>query len=147
MSSDKAVGALLRWREFGELRNAAEFGRRSQEVRRAEAKTQADEARLSATRNSMVALLDGAIDPAVMQLAADIEGVIWTGLQASMEGEEAARTEEAAARAAYVEARAHTRVAQTRRSRLVAQQLDSAEKVSFDRLVDLHMQVRRQKRD
>ena len=145
MSSEKAVGALLRWREFGELRNAAEFGRRAQEVRRAEAQAKTDETRLLATRASRSALLEGVLDPVVLQIATEIEDVMFGALQSSIQDEGEARSAEAAARIAYVDARAQTRLAQTRRNRLVAQQLDSAEKVAFDRVVDLHMQAKGQR--
>ena len=143
----RALTALLRWRELGESRAAADLARSAQALDRARAIAEEQAGAVDSIQRQRAALLEGVLDPAVMELARAIEGEAWKVL-------EARRSEELEAKAGYdtahdglVRARGETRVAEARHTRVASAQRDRHEKVLFDRMADLHVLTRRQAHD
>ena len=138
-----ALGALIRWRDLAETRAADAFRSSNDEVRRA--RQESDSARgkaMDIQRRRGEMLSATSIDPTRLQYAADIEERAWSAALAHRAGLEAAEQARDAAQAAYVDARAQTRVVEARHERLSAIECDRQEKASFDRMADLYAATR-----
>jgi hypothetical protein len=140
-----ALGALIRWRDLAETRATDAFRSSNDEVRRARQQSDSDSARgkaMDIQRRRGEMLSAASIDPARLQYAADIEDRAWSVAWAHRAELDAAEQARHAAQAAYVDARAQTRVVEARHARLSAIECDRQEKATFDRMADLYAATR-----
>lgn len=139
-----SISALARWRAFGEARASERFQHENSAEYRA--REICDEARtkLQDVEQSRAALLGvDDIDLPRLQVAAQIERASAEQVRARQYELAAAQRLRDAAQAAYVAARADTRVVDARGARLDSAEADRREKALFDWMADLHAQSRR----
>lgn len=142
-----AIATLVRWREFEESRASAEFQRSCEQVRRSAERTAAAEAGIQRIRHRQSQLQSAPnLDLERIRLVAQIEEIAWQTLrEAELESAQADEQRQAAM-ARHAQARARTRVGRTRLEQAQAQNADREEKLSFDRMADIH-QARRASHD
>lgn len=141
-NTNRALNALLRWRELEESRAAVGLASATQVYERAKALTQSQALTVEGIQRERAGLMEGSIDPAVLQLAAAIEDGAWKSLEICRSSESVAHEHQEGAHQALVDARAHTRVVEARHVRVTAVQRDREEKAMFDRMADLHTLTR-----
>lgn len=145
MSSRKqrTLTALVRWRDFAESRASDTFRRCNGEVRHAQQELDAAADKLEDIQRSRTQLLDAPqVDLTLLQFAADIEEIAWqVALDRRVELDTAEQARDSA-QAVYVNARAQTRVVDTRRERVATIESDRQEKTMFDWMADLYTQTR-----
>lgn len=134
----QAIRTLVRWRAFQEA--LAERESRQASARVVRAQTAVDQAQgvADAVQRRRDALLaEHAIDLGLMLAIADFEQRAWDEVRARTDVLEGAERERDQALAAHLQARTRTRVADTRRDRVVALENDQEEKRIFDRMASL----------
>ena len=136
-----AIATLLRWREFQEDRAADAYGRRVEQTRHAELRSEEAQARVDEVRQAQARLLEaGALDLDRLRAVAAIEDAAWRRAQAAQAEQRDAQAAQLRAREAHVAARGDTRVARSRHDRVAAQVRDREEKRQFDLMADLFNQ-------
>lgn len=145
--TSKALGSLLRWREWTESRAELALALSARELERAKAGSQAQLNVVTTIQQQRARMQEGSIDPALLQLAGEIENNAWRVLEARREDEASAQDRRDGAHQALLDARAHMRVVEARHARVAATERDHREKILFDRMADLHAQSRRHRHD
>jgi hypothetical protein len=142
-----ALTALLRWREWDESRAEIALAQSSQKLESAKAGRETQHDTVTAIQQRRSRMLEGTLDPALLQVASEMEANAWRVLEACQADEALAEDRRNIAHQTLLDARARVRVVEARHSRVVAVERDRHEKVLFDRMSDLHAQSRRSRHD
>jgi len=138
-----ALAALVRWREFAETRASDVFRRSNQAAESARSECMDAQGKVDAIQQARLRALQAAsIDLARLQLVAQVEDVAQAVVRKRQRELDIAQDARQEAQNAYVEARAQTRVADSRNERLAQQRHEHEEKLMFDRMADLYTQSR-----
>ncbi len=143
-SSHESLSMLVRWREFQESRASSEFQRSFAETRKSQAGVGQAAVAMEDIREYQVAFLRSPqLDLEILQVVADVAQGALQRLEDAQADQAAASQRQDEAQAQHVAARAKTRVVEGRRQRADLARREQAEKLEFDRMADLHVQVKR----
>lgn len=138
-----ALAALVRWREFTETRASDVFRRSNQVADKARIASVDAQDKVDAIQQVRLRVLqEHNIDLARLHLVAQVEDVAQDVARERERELDVAQEARQEAQNAYVEARAQTRVADSRNERLSWQRREHEEKLMFDRMADLYTQSR-----
>lgn len=138
-----ALAALVRWREFTETRASDVFRRSNQVADKARIASVDAQDKVDAIQQVRLRVLqERNIDLARLHLVAQVEDVAQDVARERERELDVAQEARQEAQNAYVEARAQTRVADSRNERLSRQRREHEEKLMFDRMADLYTQSR-----
>lgn len=138
-----ALAALVRWREFTETRASDVFRRSNQVADKARIASMDAQDKVDAIQQVRLRVLqERNIDLARLHLVAQVEDVAQDVARERERELDVAQEARQEAQNAYVEARAQTRVADSRNERLSRQRREHEEKLMFDRMADLYTQSR-----
>ena len=133
-----AIGKLVRWRAFQEAIAERAYQQASAQALEAQRATESAQAAADAIVQRRDALLaERAIDLALLQAIGDFEMQAAEFVRQRRDAQREAERVRDDALAAHLEARARTRVAETRFDEVAAQERDQEEKRMFDRMASL----------
>jgi len=136
-----ALAALVRWREFTETRASDAFRRSNQVAEKARIACMDAQGKVDAIQQArLLVLQEESIDLARLHLVVQVEDIAQAVARECERELDVAQEARQTAQSAYVEARAQTRVADSRHERLSRQRREHEEKLMFDRMADLYMQ-------
>lgn len=136
-----ALAALVRWREFTETRASDVFRRSNQAAEKTRIASMDAQSKVDAIQQARLHVLqEESIDLARLHLVSQVEDIAQAAAHECERELDAAKEVRQEAQNAYVEARAQTRVADSRNERLSRQRREHEEKLMFDRMADLYTQ-------
>lgn len=133
-----AISTLVRWRVFQEAlaeRNCQQASGRVLQANAEHAKARDAATMISGRREEL--LSGGALDLTLLQAVAEFERVAWDEEALRRDALRACERARDEALATHLDARTRTRVAETRRDRVVAEARDQEEKRMFDQMASL----------
>jgi hypothetical protein len=134
-----AIATLVRWREFQEAQSRVDLMSLACDTMAARECSDQSQTSVDDVRSQLGELFaQSRLDLSLLQHGAQIEDAAWQNLQAARMALSQASEREAIAQASHLQARAKTRVADSRRQRITAEELDREEKTAFDRMAELY---------
>lgn len=133
-----SIATLVRWRGFQESRASADYRQATATVERSVAALEQAQTRLQLAQLHRLDLLQSAqLDMARLQVSAGIEDVAHQQTVNRERELDSARGRQERTRADHLQARAHTKVAESRHAKVATREDEHAEKSLFDWMADL----------